>query len=90
MPRAFQIEAGIRGAGATLMTLALLLFLVNPLWAGMAYVSLGVLLFIADWELSKYFIRHHSWRLALASVFFRQIEYSTVICGVITGFFRKK
>lgn len=90
MPLNFQIEAGMRGTGAALMSLSLLLLLVNPLTACLAYLFLGVLCFVADWELSKCFLQKHSWKLALASVFYRQVEYSAALCGVIGGLLKRR
>lgn len=85
MPTLFKIETGARGLLSVLMTLTLFLVLFNPPVAVTAYFLSGSMLFMADWKLSSFFINKHSWRLALASILFRQIEYSTVFWGILTG-----
>ncbi|MDY6824898.1 MAG: glycosyltransferase family 2 protein [Thermodesulfobacteriota bacterium] len=84
-PLMFQLEAGLRAFFAVCLTLTLLLLLFQPIAAVIAYLVFGCLLFVSDGQLSMAFLRRHSLRLAVASIFFRQIEYMIVLCGILWG-----
>lgn len=88
-PVQFQREAGIRAFFAVCLTLMMVLLPFSPLAAFGGYCIFACLLYVADIRLSMSFYRRHSWRLAMASVFFRQVEYMIVLWGLLWGI-RKK
>ncbi len=89
LPWFLTVQPGLRVIFSVLLTFFLLMVFIRPLWAGFFYIFIGALFFVADWDLSARLVRKKSWRLAVVSVFFRQVEYLSVFCGLLLGFIRR-